>query len=311
MLLRILAFELRYQVRQPLFWIACALFFLLTFAAITTDVVSVGGAIGSVHRNAPFVILQMLGVMTAVGTLLTTAFVSNSVHRDFESQTDALFFSLPLKKRDYLLGRFAGALLVALLVFGAVILAIVVGAWMPWIDPARVGPFRLRPYLEGLLVFVLPNLFLTGAIFFCIATLTRSLLHTYAGVVIFFVGFAIAGVLLDDLDNRSIGALVDPYGVGAFELLTRYWTVSEKNAGSLSLTGVLLLNRILWVGLAVLILAFTCVRFRLTMTETGKARRRRLMMMAADAAPPSGAAAAVRSTATSPPALPRFGPATA
>ncbi|HZM69869.1 MAG TPA: hypothetical protein VFB95_05800, partial [Candidatus Cryosericum sp.] len=95
MLRRILAFEFRYQVRQPLFWIACVVFFLLTFAAITTDVVSVGRSIGSVRRNAPFVILQMLAIMTAIGTFFTTAFVSNSVHRDFESQTDALFFSMP------------------------------------------------------------------------------------------------------------------------------------------------------------------------------------------------------------------------
>ena len=78
----ILKFETRYQIRQPLFWIAGAIFFLLTFAAITTDAVTVGGAIGNVHRNAPFVILQMMLVMSALGTFLTTAFVAGSVHRD-------------------------------------------------------------------------------------------------------------------------------------------------------------------------------------------------------------------------------------
>ena len=67
MLLRILLFELRYQIRQPLFWIATALFFLLTFGAVTTDAITVGGAIGSIHRNAPFVIFQLLAVMTAIG----------------------------------------------------------------------------------------------------------------------------------------------------------------------------------------------------------------------------------------------------
>src|SRR5262245_35315240 len=113
MLLRILSFEFRYQLRQPLFWICFVLYFLLIFGAITTDAITLGGSIGSVNRNAPYVILQMLAVMTALGTFLTTAFVSNSVHRDFESRTDSLFFSLPLKKRDYLFGRFAGSLLLA------------------------------------------------------------------------------------------------------------------------------------------------------------------------------------------------------
>ncbi len=285
MLTRILAFEFRYQVRQPLFWIALALFFLLTFGAITTDVVVVGGSIGSVNRNAPFVILQILAVMTAIGTFLTTAFVAGSVHRDFESQTDALFFSLPLKKRDYLFGRFSGSLLVAALIFLGVMLGIVVGSMMPWLEPSRIGPFRLGPYVQAMLIFVLPNLLLTGAIFFSLATLTRSLLWTYVGVVVFFVGFGIAGTFLDDLENQWVGALADPFGFTPFEIVSRYWTVTERNTGSLSLTGALLWNRVLWVGIAMLVMAFTYVRFRFTTVETGKVRRRRLLEQALEAAP--------------------------
>ena len=44
----------------------------------------VGGAIGNVNRNAPYVIMQFLLVMSVFGILTTTAFVANSVHRDFE-----------------------------------------------------------------------------------------------------------------------------------------------------------------------------------------------------------------------------------
>ena len=59
----IFRFELRYQLRQPLFWISAFFFFLLTFLAVTTDAVIVGGAIGRVHRNAPFVIMQLLSLI--------------------------------------------------------------------------------------------------------------------------------------------------------------------------------------------------------------------------------------------------------
>ncbi|HET6373540.1 MAG TPA: ABC transporter permease subunit, partial [Candidatus Polarisedimenticolia bacterium] len=302
LLLRILAFEVRYQLRQPLFWIALALFFLLTFGAITTDVIQIGGSIGSVHRNAPFVILQMLAIMTAVGTFLTTAFVANSVHRDFETQADALFFSLPIKKRDYLFGRFAGSLVVAIVVFMGVALGIIVGSMMPWLEPVRVGPFSLGPYVQAFLIFVLPNLFLTGAIFFSLATLTRSLLWTYVGVVVFFVGYGIAGFFLGDLENQTMAALADPYGFTSFEIATRYWTVTERNTSGLSLAGSLLWNRALWVGVAVLMLGFTYSRFRFVTGEMGGGRRRRLLEPEADVATPA---------APYTPAHMRFGRATA
>jgi ABC-2 type transport system permease protein len=302
MLARILAFEVRYQLRQPVFWIAGAVFFLLTFGAITTDAITIGGSIGNVHRNAPYVIMQMLLVMTAVGTFLTTAFVAGSVHRDFETQSDALFFSLPLRKSDYLLGRFGGSLVVSALVFVGVALAIVVGSAMPWLEPERIGVFRLAPYLSSFAILVIPNLFLTGAMFFSLATLTRSLLYTYVGVVAFFVLWGIAGVYLADVEDRVMAALLDPYGFAAFDYSTRYWTTIERNTGSLSLDGPLLWNRLIWVGVGAAILAFTLARFRFTTVESRKARRRR--QQEADLEGADGASIAAR---TAP--LPRVEPA--
>ncbi|HXH27782.1 MAG TPA: ABC transporter permease subunit, partial [Candidatus Polarisedimenticolia bacterium] len=291
MLRRIFAFEIRYQIRQPLFWVAAVIFFLLTFGAVTTDVIVVGGSIGSVNRNAPFVLMQILLVMTVIGTFLTTAFAAGSVHRDIESQSDAIFFSLPLRKGDYLFGRLGGALTVSWLVYGAVLLGVAIGGLMPWLEPERVGPFRLAPYVVSMLAFVLPNVIITGAIFFALATLTRSLLYTYAGVVTFFVAYSIGGIFLGDLKNRTLAALLDPYGFGAFELVTRYWTVAEKNAGAMPLTGVLLENRLVWLAVAAAVLAYTWARFRFTTVPNGARRGKRASMPESSGTMPASFAA--------------------
>ena len=300
---RIFAFEIRYQLRQPLFWIAAILFFLMTFGAVTTDVIQVGGAIGSVNRNAPFVLMQMLLVMTLIGTFLTTAFAAGSVYRDFESQADAIFFSLPMRKAEYLFGRLSGALDVSWLVYIAVLLGVAIGGFMPWLEPERIGAFRLAPYFFSMLAFVLPNVIITGAIFFAIATLTRSLLYTYAGVVVFFVGYAISGIFLGDLENRTLAALVDPYGFGAFELVTRYWTVIEKNTGAMPLRGILLENRLLWLGVAAVCMVFTWARFKFTTVASGGSRRRASKRAGPAAAPEDLTAWSAPSAAL--PAVPR------
>jgi ABC-2 type transport system permease protein len=284
MLARIFAFEVRYQLRQPLFWISAILFFLMTFGAVTTDVIVVGGAIGSVNRNAPFVLMQILLVMTVIGTFLTTAFAAGSVYRDFESQADAIFFSLPLRKAEYLFGRLSGALVVSWMVYIAVVLGVFLGGFMPWLEPERIGPFQMGPYVFSMLAFVLPNVIITGAIFFTLATLTRSLFATYAGVVVFFVGYAISGIFLGDLQNRTLAALVDPYGFGAFELVTRYWTVIEKNQGAMPLRGILLENRLLWLGVAAAFLLFTWARFRFTTGGSTSSRRKSRKLQAEPAA---------------------------
>ena len=108
-LLEFFLFEIRYQIRQPVFYIGAVLFFLLAFGAVTTDTISVGGAIGSLNRNAPFVIMQLLLGMSVIGVFTSAAIVANATHRDVEFNVQALFFSLPIRKGAYLFGRFLGA----------------------------------------------------------------------------------------------------------------------------------------------------------------------------------------------------------
>ena len=255
-------FEVRYGLRQPIFWICLVIFFLLTFFAVTTDAVQIGGAIGNVHRNAPYVIMQFLLVMSVIGVLVNTAFVAHAVHRDYDHRTHETFFSLPIKKRDYLLGRFLGASTVALLVYLGVALGVFVGSLMPWLEPERIGPFTPLPYLYSLLVLVLPNVFLTGAMFFGVAALTRSLHATYASVVVFYVGYFLAAAILGDVEYRQLAALLDPFGTGAFEVTTQYWTTAERNSALLPLGGALLQNRLLWTAVGTVLLGVTLARFR-------------------------------------------------
>ena len=273
MLAEIFRFELRYQLRQPVFLLAAAFFFLSAFLAVTTDAVVIGGSIGNVDRNAPFVILQLLLVMSLMGVFVTTAFVASPVLRDRETGTHELFFSTPIRKRDYLVGRFAGALAVALAVFVPVVLGVVLGSLMPWLDPERVGPFRAAPYLQGLLVFVVPNVLFTGSIQFALATATRSLVATYASVVGMFVAYGIAGNLLADIENETLAAMLDPFGGGAFGIATRYWTVAERNTMLLPVDGALLANRLVMLGIAVLVFLAAYRRFSFTVVDRPPRRR--------------------------------------
>ncbi len=269
----IASFESKYHLKAPLFYILLLVYFLLTFGAVTTDGVTIGGAVGNVNRNAPFVIMQFLLVMSIFGILTTTAFVANSIHRDFELGTDALFFSSPIKKFQFLAGRFLGSFAVAVLVYLGVIGAIVIGSMMPWIEKERLGPFVPWHYLYSLFVMIVPNLLLAGAIFFAVAALTRSLMATYASVVAFLVAYAVASSLLDDVENEVLGGLLDPFGLGAFGMATRYWTIFQKNTQVVPLEGIYLWNRILWVTVSLAILAFAFWRFQFT-TGTRKARKK-------------------------------------
>ncbi|MEP7216424.1 MAG: ABC transporter permease, partial [Anaerolineaceae bacterium] len=272
MLSRIAAFEVRYQLRAPLFAIGFALFFLLTYGAVTTDGIQIGAA-GNVNVNSPYAIAQTMAIMGVFGMFIVAAFVSNVIVRDDETGVAPLVQSTRITKADYLVGRFAGAGLVAFLVLASVPLGMLVGSWMPWLDQEKVGPFIASHYLYALFVIGLPTLFVMAAGLFALATLTRSMMWTYVGLIAFLVLFVTSRVLLRDPAYDTIASLSDPFGVTALQRGTRYWTATDRNTMLPPFAGLMLYNRLIWVavGFAFFAVAFWRFRFAMAGAAMGKA----------------------------------------
>jgi len=82
-------FELRYQLLNPVFWVAIVLFFLLTLGATTVESIRLGSG-GNIHTNAPTAIAQIQLIMSLFFMFVTTAFVGNVVVRDDETDHFAI-----------------------------------------------------------------------------------------------------------------------------------------------------------------------------------------------------------------------------
>jgi len=258
----ILRFELRQQLGNPLFWLIALAFGAIAFTAAGSDSITIGGGIGNVHRNAPTVIIQFLTMFSLLGMFLVTLFVAGAALRDFDAGTAELFFTTPMSRRSYLGGRFVAGYLAALGVMLAVALGIATGVLMPWVDAARLGPTRLDAYAWAFAIWVLPNIFFVAAFLFLLATLTRSMLKTYIGVIAFFVLWQVAMATSRTLDHRELGALIDPFGLVATGLVTQYWTAADSNTRLPELSGMLLANRLLWTAVGVAMLAAAFALFR-------------------------------------------------
>jgi ABC-type transport system involved in multi-copper enzyme maturation permease subunit len=257
-----LRFDLRYQFRSPVLWIVALVFSLLAFAAITSDGVQIGGAIGNVHRNSPAVITGFLGTFTVLGMFVAVAFVALPLLRDFDLGTDELFFSTPMRRSSYVWGRVTAGFIAALAAYALVALVVMVGTFMPWLDPDRLGPFSLRPYLWSFGVIIVPNLVFISALLALLAVTTRRLLIVFVGAISFIVLWMIAGALTRDIQYDQIAALIDPFGVRTIARITRYWSVAERNSQLPDLSGWLLTNRLLWLGVAALMIVAVQALFK-------------------------------------------------
>jgi aminopeptidase N len=277
MFAKIAGFEFRYQLKNPVFWVAAAIFFLLTFGSVTIDEIQIGSG-ANVHVNSPYAMAQTELIFSLFFMFVSAAFVANVVVRDDETGFGAIIRTTRVKKFDYLYGRFTGAFLAVAVAFLAVPLATFIGALMPWVDPDKLGPFRPGDYLYSYFVLALPSLFLTSAGFFALATATRSMMGTYIGVISVLVLYTVVTTLGAKPEYLTVMAYLDPLGFGAIDKATRYWTVTERNTDLVPLVGPLLWNRALWLGIAAVLLAaaYVAYRFETRGKKLSRAERRPL-----------------------------------
>ncbi|MBK9286328.1 MAG: hypothetical protein IPN38_01260 [Flavobacteriales bacterium] len=169
-----------------------------------------------------------------------------------------------MSKAGYLIGKFLGSTFVAALPLLGVTLGILVGSVMPWLDPIRVGPNLMGPHLQAFLLVALPNVLFSAAIIFAVAVLVRTTMASFITAIALIVGYSIAGSFITDIENETLGAMLDPFGSVAMDMVTKYWTVEDKNTLLLPSSGVLLWNRLLWIGVSIIIFLFGYLRFSFT-----------------------------------------------
>ncbi len=269
MLLEIIKFEWAYRKGRPATWIYFAIIFILPIILVSTDAIKIMGSGEQSKENSPHGIALMEIAFTYLFVMITSAVMGVAVLRDFEFNTEALMFSTPIKKFDYLFGRFFGSFLVLILIFSAMILSFSMGEFLPSRDATKLLPFSLWHYIQPFLILVLPNLFFTGAFFFAGGALTRKSVIIYTQGIILFVFYMISQNLMGDMDNRELGALLDPFGIRTFGYVTRYWTPAQKNMMTVPLEGILLYNRLIWMGVGVLALAVTYFGFSFNVVRSG------------------------------------------
>lgn len=264
MLRRIALFELRYQLRNPVFWVSAAIFFLMGFGSSASANVSFGTP-GLVHENSPYAISFALALLSIFYLFVITSFVANAIIRDDTTGFAPMIRATHITHGQLLGGRFLGGVAIALLGFIAVPFGIGLGAMMPWVDPETLGPGLLANYVWPYLTIAAPNILLASAFLFAFATLTRSMLASYIGVLIFVMGYLIVtGVLGQMPEYQDMLARFEPTGIGAISEATRYWTADDMNTRLVPLFGNFAFNRVFVLLLAAAFAGLTWWRFSLT-----------------------------------------------
>lgn len=270
--------ELRYTLKQPMVYIFMFVLGLLEFFATVSDNVQVGGAIGNVYRNSPYTLTIHVSIFCIFSLIMAAAFFNNAALRDHNNEFNEILFTTPLSRPGYYFGRFFGALFISTLPLIGVFIGMLFGTYLntifEWSDPERFGPFYLETFVNNYVLFILPNMFLAGTIIFAMANKWKSTVISFVGALIVIVAYIVAGSFASDVDNETIAALTDIFGINTYSIETKYYTPVEKNTISPGFSGLLFYNRLIWVavGIAILLASYFSFSFQQKNKKVKKAK---------------------------------------
>lgn len=249
--------ELRYWFKRPAFYIYAAIFFFISlfFAAGVAGIFDfMTASTGSANIvNSPSGITGFLNEMAILMIFLFPSIIGVAVYRDYKSEMHTILYSYPFTKTNYLFAKFFSGITIVSTIVLMIAIGMILGFRMPGTNSDIVTGFRLQSYTTAFGVYALPNIILFGAIIFGVVTFSRNIAAGFIVAIILVFGQFMLADFASDVDNRYIAALLDPFGSEASSYYTQYWTVAEKNIQQLPVKGVIIYNRLLWLGIAGLI----------------------------------------------------------
>lgn len=271
----IFRFELAYQARRAWPWLIFAVVVALAFL-VSRDTSVEAALYEDLLANSPFGIAKTTVVGGLFWLLAAAVIAGEAGARDIATRMHPLTWTAPLRKFDYLGGRFLAAFAINAILLLAVQIGILAGIYATGLDPRGIGPFRLAAFLTAYGYIALPNALAATAIQFSLALRTGRAMAAYLGsIFLVFLGFFV-GTIVNFKVKQGVGTLFDAIGIQFIvQDLAHLWTTTEKNTRILTLEGTFLTNRLVWLGVAAMVLAWTYARFRFEHRIERTRRKRR------------------------------------
>ncbi len=257
--------EFAYQTRRISTWL-----YLLVLLAFTIGMKLLIATGDGVYPNNTLHITGMTIFGGLIWLLIGASVAGEAAARDVQMKIHPLIYTTSVSKLNYLAGRFLAALAVNALLILALPLGLLLSFYLPGMVEGELLPFRPVVYLNVLFLIALPTVLVATALQFTFAVLGRGVMTAYiAGLLLAIFPQMIALSAANIFINWDLTILLDPIGIAGIvgnEMQT--WTPTDKNTRLISLEGMFLWNRVLWLSVAAGLLWFTYQRFSFTHQAT-------------------------------------------
>ena len=255
--MRIILSIIQSELKQRLFsWVSLIFFLMLVFQAIWYAKGSFDYfANEQVLMNAPSIIYRNYASMGMLMIIIIAISTGAVLYKDIQYKSAQWTYAMPINDKHFFIGRFSAAFLYLVIISTGLVIGHLLLPYSGIGEAVRFGSTPFGQIIHGWLLFTVPNLLFYVAIVFFAVVFTRRIATSYLAVFVVVIIFLIAQTSYETGGGNNLLAylIVDPGGYVAAQNYTDLQTPLEKNTAYFELSGYILTNRLLWLGVAILL----------------------------------------------------------
>ena len=242
-------YELKFWLKKPATYIFAAIFFSITFVAISGMAGESADRFNGRILNSASYMYDLIRKVLFLFFFLLPIIIGQSVQRDFDANIHPILNSYPITKSNFIWAKFLSGFTILTLIVSCAALGFFVATLMPWANPALLKHFDPLAYVQVFGGFLLPNLLLLSVIVFGTVLLSRNIYLGFVAVLLFLLIPKITGAYFSGETATYLAAIFDPLGTKAISFYTKNWTIAEQNDLLLPVQAVTVYNRLFWLAI--------------------------------------------------------------
>ncbi|MEM6697235.1 MAG: hypothetical protein AAF599_02475 [Bacteroidota bacterium] len=226
--------------------------------------------------NSPGVCYQNLAGCGLLMVIIVAIITGPTLYKDIQYKSAGWMYSLPINDKQFFLSRFFAAFLINVAIGSFYLVGIMLVPYSGMVNEEFIGPTPWGQMLHGFFTLTIPNLFLLTSICFAALAIFKKPSAGYLAIFLTVISFLMMQSNSDISGYSSMNLTFDAFGFVPVSKQIAEMSVEERNTSYISFSGYLLLNKLLWFGIALVMLVIAYFRFSFKdFLNTGKKRKRK------------------------------------
>lgn len=242
-------------------------FLLLTISLIVFGIFGGSNARFTLNENlaynSPYQITFISVFLSLTSIFFATLFSAQITLKELDYNFNLIYFTLPISKKQFLWSRFVSVFILSFAFTLILTISFFIGREFSS-DGMKSVEFNALYYFYSIIFFTMINTFFVVTIISFVAWFTKNKLFVYVSGLLLYIFYMVsllfssspfmANQLPQSKQAQLISAIFDPFGMSAFFLESKHLSIHQRNFQLVSVSEILLANRIGILAISILLL---------------------------------------------------------